>query len=182
MHNVNFFEIQRKIFKNFILVMILLILSSGLSQAAAVLFQSGAETLTPTGAAPNPDRCGAPPQFIQLEFATNGIDTVGGMFTGVATACLDTSKNIVFDMQVTNTYTTSGNKIFVTVKKFAQIYNVDICTTSVDSTAYAVTGGTGDLQGIQGSGFFTANLNITTCNGTEQSGFLSFSGRARLKH
>src|SRR4026208_835431 len=64
----------------------------------------GMESFSLTNAGPNVARCGAFPENIELSFAGSGIDTEGGVFDVVASACTNTNTNQIFDLKATDTY------------------------------------------------------------------------------
>ncbi len=63
----------------------------------------GAETLNHVAAGPNLARCGAFPRNIEARFSGLGVDTEGGPYTVLASGCLDTEADLVFDLEATDT-------------------------------------------------------------------------------
>jgi hypothetical protein len=79
----------------------------GDTRAAAAAEWTGGETLTPVSVGPNLARCGALPRFIEARLAGAGVDTEGGPYSVVASGCLDTRENVIFDLRARDTYTRS---------------------------------------------------------------------------
>ena len=73
----------------------------------------GTESFSLTGAGSNVARCGAFPENVELTFSGSGIDTEGGVFDVVASACTNTTTNLIFDLKATDTYAQSGDQVFI---------------------------------------------------------------------
>lgn len=162
-------------------------LSGGTSQAAQLLEDNvnahwrGTESLSVTGAGPNVARCGAFPENIELSFAGSGIDTQGGAFNVVASACTNTVTNLIFDLKATDTYVQSGDQVFIEADSFVQVINPENC---VASNAHAVmgrvAGGTGGHAGATGHARFHFANNIGPCNGQNAPAHVWFEGVVML--
>jgi hypothetical protein len=126
----------------------------------------GGSTFNLVSAGPNVARCGAPPEYIELNFEGSGIDTEGGFNTAVFSACTNTTTNEVFDLKATDTYVQSGDQVFIEGDPFVLAPNPAICTASnAQGVRFRITGGTGGRAGAKGHGRFHITSNLTPCNG-----------------
>ncbi|HEU4713144.1 MAG TPA: hypothetical protein VFS76_16350 [Pyrinomonadaceae bacterium] len=162
-------------------------ISSGTSQAAPLLEDRinahwrGTESFSVTGAGPNVARCGAFPENIELSFAGSGIDTQGGAFNVVASACTNTVTNLIFDLKATDTYVQSGDQVFIEADSFVQVINPENCVASNSHAVMGrVAGGTGGHAGASGHARFHFANNITPCNGQNAPAHVWFEGVVML--
>ena len=136
----------------------------------------GTESFSLTGAAPNVARCGAFPENIELTFAGSGIDTEGGVFDVVASACTNTTTNLIFDLKATDTYA-NGDQVFIEADSFVQIINPANCVASNSHAVMGrVAGGTGARAGASGHARFHFANNLTPCNGQNAPAHVWFEG------
>ena len=162
-------------------------ISSGTSQAAPLLEDGvnahwrGTESFSVTGAGPNVARCGAFPENIELSFAGSGIDTEGGAFNVVASACTNTVTNLIFDLKATDTYVQSGDQVFIEADAFVQVINPENCVASNSHAVMGrVAGGTGGHAGASGHARFHFANNIGPCNGQNAPAHVWFEGVVML--
>ena len=73
----------------------------------------GGSTFNIAGAGPNVARCGPFPDNIELSFTGSGIDTEGGFNNAVFSACTNPATNTLFDLKAIDTYTGSGDQVFI---------------------------------------------------------------------
>ena len=141
----------------------------------------GGSSFNLVGAAPNVARCGAFPQNIELSFTGSGIDTEGGFNTAVFSACTNTSTNLVFDLKATDTYTQTGDQVFIEGDPFVLEPNLNICAASnAQAVPFRVAGGTGGHAGATGQGHFHITSNLTPCNGLTVPSQVWFEGVIRV--
>jgi hypothetical protein len=157
--------------------------SSRSSHAAAVVddlvnpHYKGGSIFNLAGAAPNVARCGAFPENVELSFTGGGIDTEGGLNTAVFSACANTVTNEVRDLKAIDTYTATGDQVFIEGEPFVQAVNLANCTASTShGVNFRVTGGTGAYAGATGGGRFNLFSNLTPCNGQVVPAHVSFEG------
>jgi hypothetical protein len=137
----------------------------------------GGSTFNLVGAGPNVARCGAFPQNVELNFTGGGIDTEGGLNTAVFSACTDTTTNLVFDLKATDTYTQTGDQVFIEGDPFVLAPNPAICAASnAHGVPFRVAGGTGGHAGATGHGRFHIASNLTPCNGQTPPAQVWFDG------
>jgi hypothetical protein len=137
----------------------------------------GMESFSLTNAGPNVARCGAFPENIELSFAGSGIDTEGGVFDVVASACTNTNTNQIFDLKATDTYVQGGDQVFIEGDPFVQIINPANCVaTNSHAVMGRVTGGTGSRAGATGHARFHFANNLTPCNGQNAPAHVWFEG------
>ena len=137
----------------------------------------GAESMTLTSAGPNVARCGAFPENIQLTFSGSGIDTEGGLFDVVASACTNTTTNLIFDLKATDTYVQGGDQVFIEADSFVQIINPANClATNSHAVTARVAGGTGAHAGATGPARFNFANNLTPCNRQNVPAHVWFEG------
>jgi hypothetical protein len=154
----------------------------GVSSAAVVddnvnPHYKGGSTFNLAGAGPNVARCGAFPENIELSFTGSGIDTEGGYNTAVFSACTNTTTNLVFDLQATDTYLQTGDQVFIQGDPFVLVPNPAICAAAnAHGVPFRVTGGTGGHAGATGQGRFNIFSNLTPCNGQMLPAHVSFEG------
>ena len=154
---------------------------SGNSAAAALAedvnpHYKGGSTFNLAGVAPNPARCGAFPENIELSFTGSGIDTEGGFNTAVFSACTNTTTNEVFDLKATDTYV-NGDQVFIEGDPFVQVANPATCAaTNAHAVPFRVAGGTGAYAGAKGQGRFHITSNLTPCNGLTPPAQVWFEG------
>ena len=155
----------------------------GSSAAAALLgnkvnpHYKGGSTFNLAGAAPNPARCGAFPENIELSFTGSGIDTEGGFNTAVFSACTNTITNLVFDLKATDTYTQTGDQVFIEGDPFVLVPDLAKCmSTNAHAVPFRVAGGTGGHAGATGQGRFHITTNLTPCNGLTPPAQVWFEG------
>lgn len=157
-------------------------LSGGTSQAAMMGNRvnphwRGTESFSLTNAGPNVARCGAFPENVELTFAGSGIDTEGGLFDVVASACTNTVTNLIFDLKATDTYVQSGDQVFIEADSFVQVINPNNCVaTNAHAVSARVAGGTGGHAGASGNARFHFANNITPCNGQNAPAHVWFEG------
>ena len=139
----------------------------------------GASALTPTGAVPNPARCGPLPN-IEVTFTGYGIDTGGGIFNSAASTCTNTATGLIFDLKATDTYQ-NGDTILIETDPFTPVVNPATCvSTNVHAVGFRVAGGTGTYAGATGQGRFHLTTNDAACNGLLAPGRVSFEGVLQL--
>ncbi len=161
-------------------------LSGGTSKAATPggrvnAHWKGIESFGLTNAGPNVARCGAFPQNVELSFSGSGIDTEGGVFNVVASACTNTVTNEISDLIATDTYVQSGDQIFIEADSFVQVINPDNCVAANSHAAMArVVGGTGAHAGAKGHARFNFATNLTPCNGQVADAHVWFEGVVKL--
>lgn len=137
----------------------------------------GAESFSLTNAGPNVARCGAFPENIELQFSGSGIDTDGGLFNVIASACTNTVTNEIFDLKATDTYVQSGDQVFIEADSFVQVINPANCVASNSHAVSArVAGGTGGRAGATGNAKFNFANNLTPCNGQNAPAHVWFEG------
>lgn len=158
------------------------------SRAAALLGDSvnphwkGASQLTPVSVAPNPARCGAFPENIEITFTGSGIDTGGGIFISAASTCTNTTTGLIFDLKSTDTYVT-GDAVFIETDPFTPVLDPATCvSTNTQAVKFRVAGGTGVYAGATGQGRFHLASNEPTCNGIAAPARVSFEGVLKLVH
>ena len=140
----------------------------------------GASSLTPVNVAPNPARCGAFPENIEVTFTGSGIDTGGGIFTSAASACTNTTNGLIFDLKSTDTYH-SGGSVFIETDPFTPVLNPTTCvSTNSQAVGFRVAGGTGPYTGATGQGRFHLASNDIACNGLAAPSRVSFEGVLQL--
>jgi len=162
----------------------LIVLASHVSGGAAAMLQDnvnphykGGSTFSLAGAGPNVARCGAFPENIELSFTGGGIDTEGGLNTAVFSACTNTTTNLVFDLKATDTYTQTGDQVFIEGDPFVQVPNPAICAAANShGVPFRVTGGTGAYANAKGQGRFHITSNLTPCNGQNVPAQVWFEG------
>src|SRR5215475_568869 len=109
---------------------------SGGSAAAALAEDNvnphykGGSSFNLAGVGPNVARCGAFPENVELSFTGSGIDTEGGFNTAVFSACTNTTTNLVFDLQATDTYVQTGDQVFIEGDPFVLAPNLAICAAA----------------------------------------------------
>ena len=137
----------------------------------------GTESFSLTSAGPNVARCGAFPENIELTFSGSGIDTEGGVFDVVASACTNTTTNLIFDLKATDTYAQTGDQVFIEADSFVQIINPANCVASNSHAVMGrVAGGTGAHAGASGHARFHFANNLTPCNGQNAPAHVWFEG------
>jgi hypothetical protein len=137
----------------------------------------GGSTFNLAGAGPNVARCGAFPENIELSFTGSGIDTEGGFNTAVFTACTNTTTNEVFDLKAIDTYSQTGDQVFIEADSFVQTINPVTCVaTNSHGVPFRVAGGTGGHAGATGAGRFHITSNLTPCNGLTPPAQVWFEG------
>lgn len=161
--------------------------SGGSSAAASALDDrvnahwKGSAAFSPVGAGPNPARCGAFPENIEVTFAGSGVDTDGGIFNNSTSACTNTTTNRIFDLKATDTYVQSGDSVFIESDDFVQVANPSICiATNSQAVKFRVAGGTGAHAGATGEGRFHIATNDAACNGLAQPTRVWFEGVIKL--
>lgn len=156
--------------------------SGGTSQAAMLEGSvnanwRGTESFSLTNAGPNVARCGAFPENIELTFAGSGIETEGGLFNVVASACTNTTTNEIFDLQATDTFVQTGDQVFIEADSFVQVINPANCVATNSHAVQArVAGGTGSFAGATGHARFHFINNLTPCNGQNVPAHVWFDG------
>jgi hypothetical protein len=161
-------------------------LNGGTSKAASLdgavnANWKGTESFSLTNAGPNVARCGAFPENIELTFSGSGIDTEGGLFNLVASACTNTTTNLIFDLKATDTYVQSGDQIFIEADSFVQVINPDNCVAANSHAVMGrVAGGTGARAGATGHARFHFVNNLTPCNGQNVPAHVWFDGVVML--
>jgi hypothetical protein len=140
----------------------------------------GASALTPVSFGPNPARCGAFPENIEITFTGGGIDTGGGIFTSAASTCTNTTNGLIFNLKSTDTYQ-SGDAVNIETDAFTPVLNPATCVSAnVQAVGFRVAGGTGIYAGATGQGRFHFATNEPTCNGLLAPGRVSFEGVLQL--
>lgn len=140
----------------------------------------GASTLTPTGAAPNPARCGPFPENVEVTFSGSGLDTGGGFFNSAASACTNTTTGLITGLKATDTYQ-NGDQVFIESDPLTPIPNPATCvSTNSHAVGFQVAGGTGSLVGATGHGRYHIAINDTACNGLAPSARIWFEGIIQL--
>ena len=140
----------------------------------------GASQLTPVSVAPNPARCGAFPENIEITFSGSGIDTGGGIFTSAASTCTNTTTGLIFDLKSTDTYQ-NGDAVFIETDPFTPVLDPATCvSTNTQAVKFSVAGGTGAYAGATGNGRFHLASNEPTCNGIAAPARVSFEGVLKL--
>ena len=141
----------------------------------------GGSTFNLVSAGPNVARCGAFPENVELSFTGSGIDTEGGYNTAVFSACTNTTTNLVFDLQATDTYVQTGDQVFIEGDPFVLAPNLAICAAAnAHGVAFRVAGGTGGHAGATGHGKFHITSNLTPCNGQTPPSQVWFDGVIKL--
>jgi hypothetical protein len=139
----------------------------------------GAETLTPVALIPNFGRCGSLPN-LEARYAGVGIDTGGGAFSVIASGCLNLGALRVFDMEVTDTYTATLDRVRIEPDDFTLVLDSATCVASNPvPIAFRVAGGTGRFKGARGGGHFDFALNHPACNGLVIPAHIWFHGQIR---
>jgi hypothetical protein len=137
----------------------------------------GYASFSPTGAGPNVARCGEFPDNIEVTFAGSGIDNEGGILTNSVSACLNTTTQIVKDLRATDTFTATGDQIFIESDPFVQVVDPTTCVVSTShSIGFRVAGGTGKYAGATGQGRYEIAGNHTPCNGVTIPNTVWFEG------
>lgn len=137
----------------------------------------GIESFGLTSAGPNVARCGAFPENVELQFSGSGIDTEGGIFNVIASACTNTTTNLIFDLKATDTYVQSGDQVFIEADSFVQVINPANCVAANSHAVMGrVAGGTGGHAGAKGHARFNFANNLTPCNGQVADAHLWFEG------
>jgi len=140
----------------------------------------GGSTFNLVGAGPNVPRCGPFPENIELSFTGSGIDTEGGFNNAVFSACTNTTTNLVFDLKAIDTYTQSGDQVFIEADSFVQTVDPVTCVaTNSHGVPFRVAGGTGGHAGATGTGRFHITSNLTPCNGLTPPAQVWFEGVIR---
>lgn len=140
----------------------------------------GASQLTPTGAGPNPARCGPFPANVEVTFTGGGIDTGGGIFDSAASACTNTTTGLIFDLKSTDTYH-SGGAVLIETDPFTPVLNPATCvSTNVQAVGFRVAGGTGAYAGATGQGRFHLASVDPACSGLAVPARVSFEGVLQL--
>lgn len=161
-------------------------LIAGSAFSANVAFagsQKGAEKLMIVGVGTDASRCGPPVQNnVVLNFAGEGLDTVLGFFTSVASACQNTETGLVSDLRAEDT-NLNGDTIIVTAEDFFLIPDPETCIASIPdgSAQYTVTGDTGGaFEDWSGEGKFEIYAYVTGLPCTDESvpphAYVTFSG------
>jgi hypothetical protein len=141
----------------------------------------GGSTFDLVSAGPNVARCGAFPANIELSFTGGGIDTEGGLNTAVFSACTNTTTNIVFDLNATDTYVQTGDQVFIEGDSFVLAPNPAKCfAANAEGVPFRITGGTGGHAGAKGHGHFHITSNLTPCNGQIVPAHVWFSGKIKV--
>ncbi len=137
---------------------------------------SGLESFNVISAGPNLARCGASPA-LEIHASGSGIDDSLGAFNVSASFCFNPSSLRVYDLIALDTFVTSGDSYTVIGEPYTQAENLDICLSGNDRPVrYTISGGTGSLSNIRGSGTFDILSNISSCNGQNLPSFVSFCG------
>ena len=137
----------------------------------------GFASFSPTGAGPNVARCGEFPENVEVTFAGSGIDNQGGILTNVVSACLNNTTQIVSDLKATDTFTATGDQIFIESDPFVQEVNPTNCVvTTSHAIGFRVAGGTGKYAGATGQGRYEIAGNHTPCNGVTIPNTVWFEG------
>ena len=137
----------------------------------------GGSSFNLAGAGPNVARCGAFPENVELSFTGSGIDTEGGFNTAVFSACTNTTTNLVFDLKATDTYSGTGDQVFIEGDPFVLSPNPEICAAAnAHGVPFRVAGGTGGHAGATGQGRFHITSNLTPCNGLTPPSQVWFEG------
>lgn len=137
----------------------------------------GYASFSPTGAGPNVARCGEFPENIEVTFAGSGIDNQGGILTNSVSACLNTTTQIVKDLKATDTFTATGDQIFIESDPFVQVVDPTNCVVGTShSIGFRVAGGTGKYAGATGQGRYEIAGNHTPCNGVTIPNTVWFEG------
>jgi hypothetical protein len=140
----------------------------------------GASQLTPTGAGPNPGRCGPFPENVEVTFTGSGIDTGGGIFNSAASSCTNTITGRIFDLKAEDTYH-GGGSVFIETDAFTPVLNPATCvSTNVQAVGFRVAGGTGPYTGATGNGRFHLSSIDPACNGLMVPARVSFEGVLQL--
>ena len=137
----------------------------------------GFASFSPTGAGPNVARCGNFPENLEVTFAGSGIDNEGGILTNSVSACLNTTRNEVSDLKATDTFTNTGDQIFIESDPFVQVIDPTNCVvTNAAAIGFRVAGGTGKYAGATGHGRYQIAGNHTPCNGVTVPNTVWFEG------
>lgn len=137
----------------------------------------GFASFSPTGAGPNVARCGEFPENVEVTFAGSGIDNEGGILTNSVSACLNTTTNEVRDLKATDTFTQTGDQIFIESDPFVQVIDPSNCVvTNSHAIGFRVAGGTGKYAGASGHGRYQITGNHTPCNGVTVPNTVWFEG------
>lgn len=137
----------------------------------------GYASFSPTGAGPNVARCGAFPENVEVTFAGSGIDNEGGILTNSVSACVNNTTQIVSDLKATDTFTQTGDQIFIESDPFVQEVNPTNCVVSTShAIGFRVAGGTGKYAGATGQGRYEIAGNHTPCNGVTIPNTVWFEG------
>ena len=137
----------------------------------------GYASFSPTGAGPNVARCGAFPENVEVIFAGSGIDNQGGILTNAVSACLNNATQIVTDLKATDTFSATGDQIFIESDPFVQVVDPSNCVVSTShAIGFRVAGGTGKYAGATGQGRYEIAGNHTPCNGVTIPNTVWFEG------
>jgi hypothetical protein len=149
--------------------------------ASPVTDWKGAESFTQTGLAPNLTRCGPLPDNLEGRFAGSGIDTAYGTFAVTTSGCVNVRTLRVSDLQATDTYLRSGDRVKIVTDDFTLALDAKTCVASNrHPVAFRVAGGTGGLAGATGRGHFDIAMNWTPCNGLVLPAHVWFNGELRV--
>jgi hypothetical protein len=136
----------------------------------------GTDILNIVGGGINVARCGDFPN-VELQFAGEGTDTIGGPFSAVAAACRNTATDLVFDLQAVDTYAISGDTVAISSAPFFLIPNPETCVaTNGKPVKYTVTGGSGAYTNATGSGTYHIYVTDPMCSGVTLPAFVAFEG------
>jgi hypothetical protein len=122
-------------------------------------------------------RCGEFPENVEVIFAGSGIDNQGGILTNSVSACLNNTTQIVSDLKATDTFTATGDQIFIESDPFVQEVDPTNCVVSTShAIGFRVAGGTGKYAGATGQGRYEIAGNATPCNGVTIPNTVWFEG------
>jgi hypothetical protein len=151
---------------------------TGVSSAESGRVWKGAETLSPVSLAPNAARCGPFPRHIEARMAGSGVDTNGGPYTVVASGCLDTQTDVIFDLEATDTYLRTGEAVRIDPENLSLDVDPGTCVAANrEPVRFKLAGGSGRYVGAEGAGTYTLAMTMPDCVGPQVPAQLWFEGR-----
>lgn len=134
----------------------------------------GAESMALVGLAPSPERCGQPP-VLEATFIGDGIDSLGGLFTVVASGCLNQSTLQMTDLTATDHFV--DGTLLILPGNVTLTLDPQTCVASnAAAVPFSVGDGTGRFEGASGSGTYHLALNWAPCNGIAAPARVWFEG------
>lgn len=108
------------------------------------------------------------------------MDTIGGQFDVISSACQNTVTNEVFDLVAVDTYVLGGS-VEISSAPFILVPNPETCiSTNEQPVKYILTGGPGIFANAIGKGKYDIAVPDPACSGVVAPAIVWFKGKIKL--